>query len=221
MGVDLNELFYGNNERVKSFYQVLALELEKFWFEEFLQRNQQNLSKYLSDQDFVEIHEMLRRLYKKLDITQKIGERIRHYVDGFRNIEDVYEMIADISTEMVNKFVNTVGLAYYNESNFDDLNKVSENIKGLSWKHNELEFERNTKQDVADLITQMDQLPELLNQNPLPKEKLKLLPNYRNYIMWYDLLKAGFVTSSGIPNYDPIANERLGSLIQEFQDLKS
>lgn len=220
MGVDLNELFYGNNERVKSFYQVLALELEKFWFEEFLQRNKQNLSKYLSDQDFAEIHEMLRRLYKKLDITQKIGERIRHYVDGFRNIEDVYEMIADISTEMVNKFVNTVGLAYYNESNFDDLNKVSENINGLAWKHNELEFEKNTKQEVADLITQMDQLPELLNQNPLPKEKLKLLPNYRNYIMWYDLLKAGFVTSSGIPNYDPIANERLGSLIQEFQALK-
>ena len=27
--------------------------------------------------------------------------------------------------------------------------------------------------------------------------------------MWYDLLKAGFVTASGVPNYDPIANEKL------------
>jgi hypothetical protein len=51
----------------------------------------------------------------------------------------------------------------------------------------------------------------------LPKEKLKFLPNYRNYIMWYDLLKAGFVTASGVPNYDPIANEKLGAIIKEFE----
>lgn len=216
MGIDLNELFYGNNERVKSFYQVLANELERYWFEEYMQKNQQNLLQVLTQEDLQEFQDMLRRLYKKLEITEKIGERIRGYVDGYRNIEDVYEMIADISAEMINKFINTVGLEYYNASNYNDLEKVSENINGLSWKHNELKFERTNKQDVADLITQMGNLPELLNQNPLPKEKLKLLPNYRNYLMWYDLLKAGFVTSSGIPNYDPIANERLGVIIKEF-----
>ena len=60
-------------------------------------------------------------------------------------------------------------------------------------------------------------MPLLLNQNPLPKEKLKMLPNYRNYIMWRDLLKAGFVTASGVPNYDPIANDKLGSIISECE----
>jgi hypothetical protein len=30
-GVDLNELFYGNNVRIKNFSQVLAKELETFW----------------------------------------------------------------------------------------------------------------------------------------------------------------------------------------------
>ena len=59
-----------------------------------------------------------------------------------------------------------------------------------------------------------------LNQNPLQKHKLKFLPNYRNYIMWYDLLKAGFVTSSGVPNYDPIANEKLGAIITEFKTIE-
>lgn len=221
MGIDLNELFYGNNERVKSFYQVLANELERYWFEEHIQKIQHNLFKVLSQEDLQEIQEMLRRLFKKLEITEKIGERIRSYVDGYRNIEDVYEMISDISAEMINKFINTVGLEYYNASNFNDLEKVSENINGLSWKHDELKFERTNKQDVADLITQMGNLPELLNQNPLPKEKLKLLPNYRNYLMWYDLLKAGFVTSSGIPNYDPIANERLGLIIKDLEMIEN
>ena len=40
-------------------------------------------------------------------------------------------MIADISAEMINKFINTVGLEYYNESNYNDLKKASENINGL------------------------------------------------------------------------------------------
>jgi hypothetical protein len=219
-GIDLNELFYGNNERVKSFSQVLAKELETFWFEDYMYRNQQNLSEIVSKDGLQDIQDMLRRLYEKLNITEIIAEKIRCYVDGYRNIEDVYEMIADISAEMINKFINTVGLEYYNESNYNDLKKASENINGLSWEHNELQFEKNTKSEVAELITQMGNLPELLNQNPLPKEKLKFLPNYRNYIMWYDLLKAGFVTASGVPNYDPIANDKLGTIIKEFETIE-
>lgn len=219
-GIDLNELFYGNNTRVKSFSQVLATELERFWFEDYMLRNQQNLSEIVSKESLHDIQDMLRRLYKKLNITEIIAEKIRRYVDGYRNIEDVYEMIADISAEIINKFINTVGLHYYNESNFNDLKKASENINGLSWEHDELQFEKNTKNEVAELITQMGNLPELLNQNPLPKQKLKFLPNYRNYIMWYDLLKAGFVTASGVPNYDPIANEKLGAIIKEFETIE-
>lgn len=219
-GIDLNELFYGNNARVKSFSQVLAKELETFWFEDYMLRNQKNLSEIVSKEGLQEIQDMLRRLYEKLNITEIIAERIRRYVDGYRNIEDVYEMIADISAEMINKFINTVGIEYYNESNYSDLKKASENINGLSWEHDELQFEKNTKNEVAELITQMGNLPELLNQNPLPKQKLKFLPNYRNYIMWYDLLKAGFVTASGVPNYDPIANEKLGAIIKEFETIE-
>ena len=219
-GVDLNELFYGNNVRIKNFSQVLAKELETFWFEDYMLMNQQNLSELVSKEGLQDIQDMFRRLYVKLNITEIIAERIRRYVDGYRNIEDVYEMIADISAEMINKFINTVGLEYYNESNYNDLKKASENIYGLFWEHNELQFEKNTKNEVAELITQMGHLPELLNQNPLPKHKLKFLPNYRNYIMWYDLLKAGFVTSSGVPNYDPIANEKLGAIITEFKTIE-
>ncbi|MDI9311747.1 MAG: virulence factor SrfC family protein [Limnohabitans sp.] len=218
-GVNLNELFYGNNTRVKSFSDILAKELEKFWFEDFMIRKHQNLSEIVSVKGMQDLKDMLQRLYEKLNITELIAEKIRRYVDGYRNIEDVYEMIADISAEMVNKFINTVGLGYYNESNFNDLKKASENINRLSWEHHELQFAKNTKQEVAELITQMGNLPELLNQNPLSKEKLKFLPNYRNYIMWYDFLKAGFVTVSGVPNYDPIANDKLGVIIKEIENL--
>ena len=213
MGIDLNELFYGNNERVKNFSQVLAESLEAFWFDEYMIKSQQKLISIVSEKSLVNIQDMLRRLYKKLNITEKIASRIRKYVDDNRSSADVYEMIADISTEMLNKFINSVGLEYYDESNLSDLEKASENINGLAWNHSELEFEQNNKIEVAQLITQMGNLPELLNRNPLPKNEIKMLPNYRNYIKWYDLLKAGFVTSSGVPDFDPIANDRLGEII--------
>ena len=218
-GIDLNELFYGNNERIKNFSQVLAEALEKYWFERYMSENQQNLAEIFSEVGLQNIHDMLRRLFNKLQITKIIADRIRRYVDGYRNIEDVYEMIADISTEMINKFINSVGLEYYNPSHFMDLKKASENINGLTWEHNELQFEQNSKIEVAELITQMGNLSKLLNQNPLP-QGAKRLPNYRSYIMWYDLLKAGFVTASGVPDYDPIANEKLGVIITDCKTIK-
>jgi len=217
-GIDLNELFYGNAERVKNFSQVLAEELEAFWFDTYMIENQQNLANIFSEIGLQNIQDMLRRLFQKLQITKVIAERIRHYVDGYRNIEDVYEMIADISTEIINKFINSVGLEYYDESNFNDLKKASENTTGLFWEHNDLQFEKNSREEVAELITKMGNLPELLNKNPLPQDA-KRLPNYRSYIMWYDLLKAGFVTASGVPDYDPIANERLGKIIEQCQSI--
>jgi hypothetical protein len=219
-GIDVNELFYGNKERVKSFSQVLAIELEKYWFEHHIHKNEKFISEIVTREGFYEIHEMFRRLYEKLYMNDKIAERIRRYVDGYRNIEDVYEMIADISAEIFNNFVKTIGSDYYNESNYDDLKKAAENVNGLNWNHSELQYEINSKNEVSELINQMGNLSELLNENPLPKHKLKFLPNYRNYIIWYDLLKAGFVTASGVPNYDPLANEKLGRLIYECETIE-
>jgi hypothetical protein len=218
-GINLNELFYGNAERVKNFSQVLADALEVYWFEQHMLENQQNLANIFSEEGLKDIQAMLRRLFEKLQISKIIAKRIRHYVDGYRNIEDVYEMIADISTEIINKFINSVGLEYYDESIFNDLKNVRENItKELSWDHDDLKFEQNSKEEAAQLITDMENLSELLNQNPLPA-KAKRLPNYRSYIMWSDLLKAGFVTASGVPDYDPIANEKLGEIIEQCKTI--
>lgn len=214
LGINLNELFYGNNERVKNFSTVLAEALETFWFDKYMIENQKKLDSIISETSLMNIQEMLRRLFKKLKVTQIIAARIRKYVDNNRGASDVYEMIADISAEMINKFINSVGLEYYTESNLSDLQKASENINGLTWEHTELEFTQNNRNEVAELITKMGNLPELLNRNPIPKNEIKMLPNYRNYIKWYDLLKAGFVTSSGVPDFDPIANQKLGEIIE-------
>jgi hypothetical protein len=200
---------------VKNFSRVLAETLEEYWFNHFIINKQQDFASYFSEVSLQHILDMFGRLYKKLNITLLVADKIRHRVDGYRNIEDVYEMISDISAEIINKFVNSVGLEFYDVSNYQDLKKASENLEGLSWDHQELHFKQNTKEEAAELITQMGNLPELLNINPLPIEA-KRLPNYRSYIKWYDLVKAGFIIVSGVPNYDPVANDKLRLIIEEL-----
>jgi len=159
-------------------------------------------------------------MFKKLKITKIIAQRIRRYVDGYRSIEDVYEMISDISAEIINKFINSIGLDYFTDSDFTDLKLANEkNSLGLVLDHSELQYEQNNRAEVAELITKMGNLPDLLNQNPLPKEA-KRLPNYRSYIIWYDLLKVGFVSVCDIPNYDVSANNKLKEIIEESETIK-
>lgn len=220
-GIDLNELFYGNNDRVRNFSQMLANSLEAYWFDDYMEENKEKLSKILSKTDLKEIQTMLHTLFKKLKITKIIADRIRRYVDGYRNIEEVYEMISDISAEIINTFVNTIGIEYLTDSDLVDLKVANEkNNLGLVLEYGDLQFEQNTRNEAAQLLTRMGNLPELLNKNPLPKEDIKLLPNYRYYIKWYNSLKVGFVTVCDIPNYDVQANEQLKAIIEESMTIK-
>lgn len=219
-GIDLEELFYGNNDRVKNFSQVLADALEKYWFEQYMLKSRQTLLQIFSESALQDIQDMLRRLFTKLQISEVIAGKIRHYVDGYRNIEDAYEMIADISAEIINKFINTIGFEYLTATELADLKQANEkNGLGLILEHNELQFEQNTPAEAANLITQMGNLPALLNQNPLPLEARRL-PNIRNFIMWYDLLKVGFVSVCHIPNYDMEANKKLKVIIDQCKAVR-
>ena len=219
-GIDLDELFFGNQKRVMNFSDVLADTLEKFWFEQYMMENKQNLSKIFSEAGLEDIQSMLKRLFEKLGVKEVIASKIRRHVDGYRNIEDTYEMIADISAEVINKFINTIGIEFFSESDFNDLKQANEKNKlGLILEHQELQFGENNAYEAAELITQMGNLPELLNQNPLPSEARRL-PNYRSYIIWYDLLKVGFVSVCDIPNYDRQANNKLKAIIEQCQTIK-
>lgn len=118
------------------------------------------------------------------------------------------------------KFINTVGIEYFSESDFDDLKIANEKNKlGLVLDHDELQFKENTRSEAAELITQMGNLDEILNKNPLPSDA-KRLPNYRSYIIWRDFMKVGFVFLNDIPNYDVQANNKLKVIIDQCKEIQ-
>ena len=215
----LKDLFESKKERIKSRSKLLVEALANYWLKEYLPGKQTVLSVILPKSHYDNLLEMLEKLFVKLQMTTTISERIRRYVDGYRNTEEIFEMISDISTEMINRFVGTVGTDYYKDFNYEDLEEASKNIDGLSWERPELHYGGNNRDEVARLIDQMGNLPELLNKKPIPDE-VKRLPIYRNFIEWYNRIDAGFVTASGVPSYDPIANEKLGKIIAECETIK-
>ena len=118
----LKDLFESKKERIKSRSKLLVEALGKYWLEEYLPGKQAALSGILPKTHFDNLIEMFKKLFEeKLQMTTTISERIRRYVDGYRNTEEIFEMISDISTEMINRFVGTVGTDYYRDFNFKDL----------------------------------------------------------------------------------------------------
>ena len=67
------------------------------------------------------------------------------------------------------------------------------------------------------MLYRVDNLTEIMKTHP---EEMRLLPSFRNYIDWYNRLKIGFVSVCDIPNYDVAANDRLGQIIKECDEIK-
>lgn len=215
--IDLEELIRGNNDLIKNNAQQLAEALIEYWFAHVTLNDKHTIQQILSREGssaLQDITDMFQKLFKKIDISRLIAEKIRRYTDGQNKTDLPYEIIADMSAEMLNKCINTVGFDYFDESEINDLHLANlKNNLGLELNHHS-EINEET---VSDLFTKIDNWTDIIQTRP---EEMKTLPNYHHYLSWYNNLKIGFVSVCDIPNYDVQANERLGSIIKETATVK-
>ena len=216
-GIDLEELIRGNSDLIKNNAQQLADALLEYWAAFVSLSDKKTIQQILASEGssaLQDILEMFQKLFKKIGLSKKIAEKIRHYVDGHNKTDLPYEIVADISTELLNKCINTIGFEYLDESEKKDLVVANEkNNLGLI-----LEQSNNTtEKSVAELFAKIENWTEIIQSNP---EDMKWMPNYRNYISWNNLLKVGFVSVCDIPNYDVQSNMKLGALIDECKTIK-
>lgn len=215
--INLEELFYGQFNRLKMFSIQLAESLKKYWLEECRNNISRPTKEHagLNKSDFEEILSMLELLYEKLNITNKIAKTLESYVDRYDNVEIVQEMIADISAETINSFVNSVGFSFYKKEDITEfMNANQKNNLGLQLQHQDLTHQEFNRKDVGSLFESIDNLPKTLNDSNSNgnTDYLKMIPSFSNYKKWDDLLKFGFIAVCDIPNYDVKANEVLGEL---------
>ncbi|MDR2058192.1 MAG: virulence factor SrfC family protein [Dysgonamonadaceae bacterium] len=212
--MDLQELIDGNSELVKNNAQQLAETLLEYWLDSVSRHDRQILRRILAHNGSTalqDIIEMFQKLFRKTGIARRIAEKIRRYVDGHNKTDWPYEIVADISAELLNKCINTVGFQYLDESEINDLRQANEkNNLGLVLEQNT----NQTEKSVEELFKKIENRTEIIHSKP---EEMKTLPSYRNYLAWYNRLKIGFVSVCNIPNYDVAANERLGTIIKNIK----
>lgn len=216
-GVDLYELIHRNADLIKNNSQQLAEALIDYWIAYISLSENQTIQEILASDGssaLQEITEMLQKLAKKVGLAKVIAEKIRQYVDGQTKADIPYGIASDISAELVNKFVNTVGFEYFDDSEINDLKQANEkNSLGLT-------FDQQNGMgatSVEEVFNRIENWTDIIQSKP---EEMKTLPSYRNYLLWYNRLKIGFVSVCDIPNYDVAANETLGTIIKEIETAK-
>ncbi len=212
--IDLEKLIKGNSDLIKNNAQQLSEALIEFWYEYVSLNDKVLLQEILGkDASLDNIREMYQKLFLKLGIAKRIAGKIRRYVDGQNKSDLPYEIVADISAELLNKCINTVGFEYLEKSVIKDLHHANQyNMLGLILENNT----NPTESSVEVLFNNIENQTEIMTSHP---EEMKRLPNYRNYLTWKNRLKVGFVSICDIPNYDVIANAKLGVIIDECKSI--
>jgi len=213
--IDLEELIEGNADLIKNNAQQLAEALLEYWFL-YITLSDKIITQQILGQDisFDNIKAMYQKLFKKLGIAKLIAKKIRRYVEGHNKTDLPYEIVADISAELLNKCIITVGYDYLDDSEINDLRQANiKNKLGLILDNNTFQ----TENSIEDLFTKIENQTEIMSSQP---EEMKSLPSYRNYLAWSNRLKVGFVSVCDIPNYDVIVNANLGNIIDECITIK-
>jgi len=215
--IDLDELIRGNSDLIKNNAQQLAEALIEYWLEYVTLNDKPFIQQILSQENssaLQDITDMYQKLFKKLGIAKRIAEKIRRYVDGQSKADLPYEIVADISTELLNKCINTVGFEYLDESEINDLKQANEKNNLSLILENDTS---PTENSVEELFAKVENKTKIMIEQP---EEMKSLPSYRNYLAWSNRLKVGFVSVCNIPNYDIIANANLGKIIDKCKSLQ-
>ena len=214
--IDLQELINQNSNLIKNNSLQLAELLIERWSANVLLNSKKTIQQILGSEESLAIQdilEMFQKMFKKIGLAKIIAEKIRRYTDGNNRKGMPYEIIADISAELLNKCINSVGLDYFNESEISDLHiAIEKNKLGL-----EFSLQNNpAEHSVSDLFQKIDDWNNILKSKP---EEMKTLPSYRNYLSWRNKLKVGFVSVCDIPNYDIEANKKLDTIIKESKSV--
>jgi hypothetical protein len=215
-GIDLEELISGNSDLIKNNAQQLAETLLDYWFAHISLSDKHTIQQILAKDGSTalqEISSMYAKLFKKIHLAEKVAEVIRKHLEGQNRAELPFEIIADLSAEIINRCISTVGFHYFDASELKDLQQANQQNKlGLELIVSDSSNERS----VAELFQKIEDQTNILKSKP---EEMKALPSYRNYIAWNNKLKVGFVSVCDIPNYDVAKNEKLGILINDLNNI--
>ncbi len=208
-----------NPPKVQNLAQIIAESIEQYWFENYLTAERLNkFSEYgFTESMTSELIGNMRALYTtKLQLTEHLIRKIRPYVTSPEKLGDMAEMLADIIAEMFNKFINTMGTAYFTKEMWDDVkasvehNKFEGQVEIKEEDHDEVYVdEEQTRLDMTEVFEVFDNMDSILNNVESNRDKLSYFSNYHSFRRWTENMKVGFLATCNIPKYDVNMNNQL------------
>jgi len=206
--IDLTRLISGNSDLIRNNSSQIAEALINFWFEYVRLDDKKSIQRVFGkDGTLDHLLDLYKKIFRKVNLSKRIAEKIRRYVDNSNNSNISFEIVADISAEIFNSCVLSFGFYFLDDAEFSDLKLANEQnnlglILGLFGKQGDDSLEL--------LFSRIHSWSDIIQTNP---EQLQSLPNYRCYLDWSNRLKIAFISVCDIPNYDVIANEKLGTIL--------
>lgn len=198
-----------NPKKVMNFSRIIADAVEKEWMSTHLDVNnyKEFVERGLSEKELDELLLNTKQMYTSvLHISDKIAQKIHPYVSSAKSVRELADMLADISSEMINKFVNTLGIAYIDNQWWTDAKDMIErehlDVPTSLKKCDELEFDADaTRDSLPAVFDTFENVDKILNEIPVDVNKLAHFSNYQEYSRWIDCLKLSFIATNGIPKY--------------------
>lgn len=217
--VTIEDVISGNSEALTTESDVLTKHIIDFWTNHINQAAQ-SLNEYVAHAD--EIVNALLVLLRTLNVKRELTEKIANYQNIFSRKEDQICAIADLSTLILNNFVSNVGRTYMTESDIVAIRKKSEmcgiNVD-LSDDGFSIERKQQSIESVLDLLAESEKIMRNGIGSSEAKKVLRKLPLYDNFLRWENLLLIGLLLSSDITICNPEANNEIGSIIKECEQL--
>lgn len=210
-----------NPPMVKNFARIIVDATEDVWMSEYLtlDRFQEFVDRGMPEKTIETLLANMRVLYsEKLKMSALIAEHIHPYVSTPGKLDDMAEMLADICAEMINRFVNSVGTAYFYDELWQDVkatvehNGFSISVEDMDQSSQKFD-EEDTRKNLNEVFNVFDNVDEILNEVPVNTEKLTYFSNYHAYRHWTELMKIAYLATCGIPKYDVQMNNELRAIL--------
>ena len=201
---------------ISNISKMIADVVASYWFEHISVDNLQHLVDRGLPQSKLEIFlNNTKALFsKKLSISSRIANRIAPFVVGANSLEDLTPMLADISSQMVNNFITSMGAEYYDKKQWEEIESACAQIK-LPTSSHKLEY-GDVPFNEKDARNELREMFDAFDNGDLLQKKPQLASNYAESKKWTDLIQLSFLATAGIPTYDVAMNDALRDVIEKY-----
>lgn len=222
-GVDIELLL--SPKLTKNIAAIFTDSIVEVWTEQHLapERFADFVARGFGEYDLCEFLANTRNLFlKELHLPRLIIEKIGKYVRNNATLDAITEMLADICSEMINRFVRDLGYSYYNEDRWASIVETKNRL-GETYKLNtdigiyNVQVDTDDRGEITKIFDALDHMDEILNETPPDPVKLAYIPHYAHYKRWTDLMKISFLAACNTPTYDVEANNRLRPIVARYE----